>query len=131
MEHYLQAVAAVLLAVILALVLKKGSTGIGELLSLLVCGMVIILATEYMKPVMEFVHTVESISLVDSQMLKILLKVVGVSVTAEIAELICSDSGNAAMGKTLQFLASAVVVWLSIPLMTAFLELIKGVLSEI
>lgn len=131
MEHYLQAVAAVLLAVILALVLKKGSTGIGELLSLLVCGMVIILATEYMKPVMEFVHTVECISLVDSQMLKILLKVVGVSVTAEIAELICSDSGNAAMGKTLQFLASAVVVWLSIPLMTAFLELIKGVLSEI
>lgn len=131
MEQYFQAVAAVLLAVILVLCLKQSQTGIGQLLSLLVCGMVVISAVAYIKPVVDFVHTVQRMSMVDSGMLNILFKVVGVSITAEIAELICSDSGNSAMGKTVQLLASAVVVWLSIPLMSSLLELIEGVLSDL
>lgn len=131
MDHFLQVVAAVLLAVILVLCLKQNQTGIGQLLSLLVCGMVIISAAVYIKPVIEFVNSVQRMSMVDSGMLNILFKVVGVSVTAEIAELICSDSGNSAMGKTVQFMASAVVVWLSIPLMSSLLELIEGVLSDL
>lgn len=131
MDHFLQVVAAVLLAVIFVLCLKQSQTGIGQLLSLLVCGMVIISAAAYIKPVIEFVNSVQRMSMVDSGMLNILFKVVGVSVTAEIAELICSDSGNSAMGKTVQFMASAVVVWLSIPLMSSLLELIEGVLSDL
>ena len=131
MDHFLLVVAAVLLAVILVLCLKQSQTGIGQLLSLLVCGMVIISAAAYIKPVIEFVNSVQRMSMVDSGMLNILFKVVGVSVTAEIAELICSDSGNSAMGKTVQFMASAVVVWLSIPLMSSLLELIEGVLSDL
>lgn len=131
MDHFLLVVAAVLLAVILVLCLKQSQTGIGQLLSLLVCGMVIISAAAYIKPVVEFVNSVQRMSMVDSGMLNILFKVVGVSVTAEIAELICSDSGNSAMGKTVQFMASAVVVWLSIPLMSSLLELIEGVLSDL
>lgn len=131
MDQFLQVVAAVLLAVILVLCLKQSQTGIGQLLSLLVCGMVIISAAAYIKPVIEFVNSVQRMSMVDSGMLNILFKVVGVSVTAEIAELICSDSGNSAMGKTVQFMASAVVVWLSIPLMSSLLELIEGVLSDL
>lgn len=131
MDHFLQVVAAVLLAVILVLCLKQSQTGIGQLLSLLVCGMVIISSAAYIKPVIEFVNSVQRMSMVDSGMLNILFKVVGVSVTAEIAELICSDSGNSAMGKTVQFMASAVVVWLSIPLMSSLLELIEGVLSDL
>lgn len=131
MEQFLQVVAAVLLTVILVLCLKQSQTGIGQLLSILVCGMVIISAAAYIKPIVDFVRTVQQMSMVDSGMLNILFKVVGVSITAEIAELICSDSGNSAMGKTVQFLASAVVVWLSVPLMSSLLELIEGVLSDL
>jgi stage III sporulation protein AD len=131
MEQYFRAVAAVLITVILVLCLRKNQTGIGELLSLLVCGMVIVCAASYIKPVLNFVDTIQHMSMVDSQMLKTLFKVVGVSVTAEITELICSDSGNSALGKTLQFLASAVVICISIPLMESLLELIEGVLSEL
>jgi stage III sporulation protein AD len=93
--------------------------------------MVIVCAASYIKPVLNFVDTIQRMSMVDSQMLKTLFKVVGVSVTAEITELICSDSGNSALGKTLQFLASAVVICISIPLMESLLELIEGVLSEL
>ena len=69
--------------------------------------------------------------MMDNQLLKTVFKVVGICVIAEIVELICIDSGNSAMGKALQLLSSAVVVWLAIPLMTSFLELIEGVLKGI
>ena len=131
MEHFFQAAAAVLLAVILMLCLKKSQTGIGEMISIFVCGVLAILAISYLKPVIEFIQSIQRLNMMDNQLLKTVFKVVGICVIAEIVELICIDSGNSAMGKALQLLSSAVVVWLAIPLMTSFLELIEGVLKGI
>ena len=131
MEHFFQAAAAVLLAVILMLCLKKSQTGIGELISIFVCSVLAILAISYLKPLIEFIQSIQRLNMMDNQLLKTVFKVVGICVIAEIVELICIDSGNSAMGKALQLLSSAVVVWLAIPLMTSFLELIEGVLKGI
>lgn len=131
MEHFFQAAAAVLLAVILMLCLKKSQTGIGEMISIFVCSVLAILAISYLKPVIEFIQSIQRLNMMDNQLLKTAFKVVGICVIAEIVELICIDSGNSAMGKALQLLSSAVVVWLAIPLMTSFLELIEGVLKGI
>lgn len=131
MEHFFQAAAAVLLAVILMLCLKKSQTGIGEMISIFVCSVLAILAISYLKPVIEFIQSIQRLNMMDNQLLKTVFKVVGICVIAEIVELICIDSGNSAMGKALQLLSSAVVVWLAIPLMTSFLELIEGVLKGI
>ena len=131
MEHFFQAAAAVLLAVILMLCLKKSQTGIGEMISIFVCSVLAILAISYLKPVIEFIQSIQRLNMMDNQLLKTVFKVVGICVIAEIVELICIDSGNSAMGKAFQLLSSAVVVWLAIPLMTSFLELIEGVLKGI
>ena len=131
MEQYFQAVAAVLLTVILMLCLKKSQTGIGELLSIFMCGILAILAISYFEPIREFIQSIQRMDLMDHQLLKTVFKVVGICVVSEIAELICIDSGNSAMGKALQLVSSAVVIWLAIPIMTSFLELIEGVLKRI
>lgn len=121
----------VLLAVVFVLILKNSSKGIGELLSLLVCCMVMMAAVSYLEPVIAFVETVQDLSGLDGDMLKILLKVVGISVTVEIASLLCDDAGNSAMGKTLQILATAVILCLSLPMLTSLLRLIEGILKRI
>ena len=54
-----------------------------------------------------------------------------ISVTAEIAQLLCDDVGSKAMGKSLQYLATAVSVCLMIPMIQALLSLIEEVLSKI
>lgn len=131
MEYFFQAVAAVLLTALLIQVLRNHNKGIGELLSVLVCGMVILTAISYIKPVLDFARSLRNMGSLDSDMMKTVLKVVGVSVTAEIAELICNDSGNSAMGKALQFLATAVIICLSIPMLTSLLNLIEGILGEL
>lgn len=125
----MKAVAVALLAVVIVLILKSSEKGIAQLLSVLVCCIVICSALTYVEPVIEFIRSVRMLSGMDEQYLMILFKSVGISVTAEIASLLCDDSGNAAMGKTIQFLATAVILCLSLPLLTALLQLIGGIVD--
>ncbi len=131
MEQYFQIVAGVLLAVVLILSLQKQGQETALLLSVFVCCMVGCLAVGYLRPVLNFIRKLESVGSLDSEMLGTLLKVIGIALIAEISSLICSDSGNSAMGKALQFLASAVIVWLSLPMLTALLNLVEGILGNI
>lgn len=131
MAAFLQAAAMVLLAVILILTIGKKGSDMALLLSIAVCAMVGALAVRYLQPVMDFVQRLQSLGALNSDMLTILFKVVGIAFTAEIACLICNDAGNSALGKSLQLLASAVILYLSLPMLTALLELVEDILGSL
>ncbi len=131
MSQFFQAVAAVLLAVILILILQKHGKDTALLLALLVCCMLGALAVSFLQPVMDFFRKLQAVGVLEDTMLRTLLKVVGIAMTGEIAGLICSDSGNGALAKMLQFLSSAVILWLSLPLFTKLLELVEGILGNV
>lgn len=131
MTAFFQAAAAVLLAVILILSIRGQGKDMGLLLSIFVCCGLGCLAVAYLKPVVDFLRQLQSMGSLDNEMLTILLKVVGTALVGEIAALVCTDAGNAAMGKALQFLTVAVILWLSLPMLTALLELIKTILGNV
>ena len=131
MTAYWQGAAAVLLTVILVLALGRQGKEAGLLLTLAVCCMVCVLALSYLRPVVEFIHQLQSIGQPDSAMLEILLKAAGIGLIGEIASLICADAGNAALGKALQLLSAAVILWLAIPLLTQLIELLQQILGEV
>lgn len=131
MEGFLQALAAVLLAVILGLVLAKQSKDWAVLLTTGVSCMVLAVGAVYLQPVLDFVRELQTLSGLDPQMLTVVLKAVGIGLISEIAALICLDAGNAALGKGIQILASLTVLWLSLPLMRALLELVQKILGEL
>ena len=131
MEQFVQAAAGVLLTVILGLTLNKHGKETGLLLTILVCCMVGAIAIHYLEPVVDLMDQLQKSAELDSDMLVILLKVVGIGFISEIAGLVCSDAGNGALGKTLQMLASAVILWMAIPLFERLLELVTTILGEI
>lgn len=131
MNAFLQGAAAVLLTVILGLALGKQGKEAALLLTLAVCCMVCCLAVSYLRPVVDFIHQLQAVGQLNDEMLEILLKVVGIGLIGEIASLICSDAGNAALGKALQLLSAAVILWLSLPLLTQLLELVQNILRKI
>lgn len=131
MTSFFQAAAAVLLAVILIMSIRGQGKDIGLLLSVFICCSLGCLAVVYLKPVIDFLHQLQEMASLDREMLTILLKVVATALIAEIACLVCTDAGNAAMGKALQFLAVAVILWLSLPMLTALLQLIEKVLGNV
>ena len=131
MGTYFQIVAGALVAVILGLTLSKHGKDISVLLGIAVCCMVLAAAVNYLKPVMDLISKLESIGQLDNEWISVMLKAAGIGLIAELASLICADSGNNALGKTIQILACAAVLWLSVPLMTALIDLIQKILGEI
>lgn len=131
MTAYWQVLGIVLIAVIMGAALQKQGKDITLLLGIAACSMVLIVAMQYLSPVIALIQSLQSLCGMDSQILKILLKAVGVGLIAEIACLICNDSGNAAMGKGIQILATAAVLWLSIPLITELMEILQKIMGDL
>lgn len=131
MERFYQTTACVLVAVILILTLRKQGNEFALVLSILVCCMVGFLAAGFLEPVVRFMQRLQKIGALNQELLNILLKIVGICFTAEIAGLICEDSGNGALGKALQFLASAVILYLSLPLLSKLLDIVEGMLDNL
>lgn len=116
-----------MLTVILLQTLR--SSQIGILLGLTACVMVAGAAAAYLEPVTALLDALQETGTLDGDMIAILLKAVGIGLVTEIASMICTDSGNASLGKTFQLLGTAVILWLSIPLFTGLLELIQEILG--
>ena len=120
-----------LVAAILGLSLRQQGKDIALLLSIAVCCMVAIAGVAYLKPVVEFLQNMQDIIAVQASTFQTLLKAVGIGLISEIACLICADAGNAALGKTIQILTTGVLLWLSLPMMNALLELVQQILGEL
>ena len=131
MTGFFQAIAGVFIAVILGLALSKQGKDITLLMGLCACCMVFWVSASYLEPVLELVGRLRQLSGMDSGHLSIVIKAVGIGFVAEIAALLCGDSGNAALGKTVHILASVAVLWLSVPLFNSLLELLQKIVGEI
>lgn len=131
MDIFVKCAAGVLVAAVLIITLAKQGKDISILLVMAVCCMVLGAAVTFLQPVVDFIKQLQSIGQLDSEMITILLKAVGIGLLAEITCLICADSGNASLGKALQLLATATILWLSLPLLNELIELIDNILGAI
>jgi len=131
MGQFWKATAAVLLTVILALAVGKREKDISLLLSMGACCLVGVVALSYLKPVIELVEELGQLGEVAGGTLEILLKAVGIALVSEIAGMLCNDAGNGSLGKILQMLGSAAVLYLSIPIFRSLLTLIQEILGGI
>ena len=131
MDTFLKATGCVLASVIIYLVLAKQNMDFSLLLTVGVCIILAIVSVRYLEPVFDLVEQLRSIGSLDNQMLGILLKSVGIALISEIVVHICQDAGNATMGKSIQFLASGIILWLCVPMFSSLLDIIEELLVAI
>ena len=131
MELFLQSCGLVLLAVILMLSIGSGSKDISIAVSIGVCVLILTAAMAYIKPVLQFVDTLTQVGGLNRNLVQILMKAAGICIIGEFASLVCSDAGNSSMAKGIQFLATAVILWLSLPLFSMLLELLQKMMGEL
>lgn len=131
MDVFFQAAAAVLIASILGLTLAKQGKEFTMMLTIGVCCMVVLLCVSFLEPVLDLVCQLEALGNLNREMVRILFKVVGIGLVTEIAGMVCADSGNGSLGKALQMLGTAVILWLSIPVFQALLELVQEILGDL
>ena len=131
MGYFWKGTAAALVAVVLGLTLEKQGKDFSVVLSLAVCGMLASAAFVYLEPVLDFLWELEALANLREDMLDILLKAVGIGLVAELACVVCTDGGNASLGKQVQLLGSAAILYLSLPVFRSLLHLIQQVLGEV
>ena len=127
----MKAAAGALIAAMLGIILQRQGKEYALVLVLAVSVMGACLALTYIRPVISFLEQLSELGNLDSEILKILLKAVGVGLIGEIAGTICADSGNASLGKMLQLLGAAVILWLSLPILQQVMDLIGDVLEGV
>lgn len=130
-EIFVRCAAAGLVSVILILTLRGKNSEFALVVSLACCCMIALSAVNILKPVLDFLDRLRSLGNLDHQMVDILLKIVGIGFLGELSVTVCADSGNSAIGKMLQVLASAVIVYLALPLFSALLELVERIMGSI
>ena len=131
MSIYLKCAAVVLVTLILHLVLLKGGKDFSSVLTIAACCTVLVFIFSCLEPFVDFLTRLQNLAKLDSGMLSIIIKSVGLGILTEIISAFCSDAGNAALGKTLQVVTAFVILLLSIPLFEALIALVEEILVTI
>lgn len=131
MALFWKAAAAVLITSVLVLTLGKQQKDVSVVLSMAVCCMVIVAAVSYLEPVLDFLWEIESLASFQSDILSVLIKALGIGLVADVAGMVCNDAGNSSLGKTIQLLGNMVILYLSLPVFRAVLQLIQQILGEL
>lgn len=130
MELFFKCTGAVLLACVLSLVLRE-EKDLAAVLTATVCVMVFGLLCSFLEPVLDFLKELQALGDLNGQMLQILLKCAGVGIVTEVAAMVCQDCANASLGKCLQLLGTAVILWLSLPMFQMLLTLMEQILGDV
>lgn len=131
MDIFLKIIAGILITVILYQVLAKSAKDTAILLSLLVCCMIASVAVGFLTPVIEFLQRLQNIGNLDTDLVQIMVRSVGIALLSQIVTQICADAGNGALGKALQILSATIILWIALPLFTIFIDLIEEILTKV
>ena len=131
MDLFFKAAAGCFIALILYLVLAKQNKDISVALSICVCCMIFSAVAYYFGPIVELIRKLRDIGRLNSETLSIILRAAGIGMIAEIGSTICKDAGNDTLGKTLQLLASMVILWLAVPIFDNLILLIESIIASI
>lgn len=129
MALFWKAAAGILIALLLGLSMKRQDTSL--LLTLAVCTMAMGTALVYLEPVLDFLRELEAWSSFQSDILAILMKALGIGLTAELAAAVCDDAGNHSLCKAVQLLGNVTILYLSLPVFRMMLQLIHQILGEV
>lgn len=131
MELFWKALGAVLVSAVVNLCLERQSRDFSLLLTLAASSMVLLCSLKLLEPVISFLGRLEELGNLSSDLLLSLIKIFGMGMAGEIAASVCQDAGNASLGKGLQFLTNAAILYLSVPVFTALTELFLQILGEL
>lgn len=119
-----------LISAVLSLQIRGQEGVFSILLTLAATTLICVGIIELFHPVQQFLKQLEAIGNVRSDFLSILLRALGIGLTAEISSVVCSDAGNASLAKMIQLLANAAILAVSIPVFSALLDILKKLIAE-
>ena len=131
MALFFKVLTCALAGVVLLRLLDRQGSAAGIPFALLVCVLILMASVSYLQPVLELLRSLQKEANLNGELLTIILKAVGIGLIGEVAALICSDGGNAALARGVEIATAAVLMWLSLPMIKQLLELIQQITGNL
>ena len=129
MNDFWKATALILVATVLGLSIGKTEKDISAVLSMAACSIAACAAISLLEPVLDYLWEIQALCGVPEEIVGILVKAVGIALSAELSAAVCADVGNASLGKMIQLLGGATVLSLSLPLFQTLMTIIKEMIG--
>lgn len=115
-------------ALIIIIILKQYKPEFTVYVSLIAGTIILFMVMDKLSGVVSILTSLTEKTGVGSTFLKILLKITGIAILTEFAVSICKDSGETAIGSKIDLGGKIIIISISIPIITALLELIINIL---
>ena len=117
-----------LLALIIIIILKQYKPEFTVYVSIIAGAIILFMVIGKIQAIMNLLSNLTSKMGTGSQFLKILLKITGIAILTEFAVSICKDSGETAIASKIDLGGKIIIISISIPIITALLELVINIL---
>lgn len=119
---------AVICAVICVL-LRERAGPVSLLLTIAVCVGALLTVLQFAAPLLQLISKLRGLSGLSDSLTAPLLKVTGIGLLTQIAAGLCEDAGEKTLAKTVEVSGSVFAVYISLPLMSAVIDMLELVLG--
>ena len=117
-----------LVATIFIIMLKQYRPEYAIYVSLLAGAGIVMLVMDKLSGIINILSSLSNKANINSEFLGILLKITGIAFLIEFATSVCKDSGETAIANKIELGGKVIIMGMSIPIVTALLELIVKIL---
>ena len=121
--------ALIIIAVIIALGLKKSAPELSTLISLGICLFLITICLSRMQTILKAMDKLSQYIKIDSQYLVILLKLIGIAYLCEFAAGISKEAGYSAIASQIEMVGKLTMLVVSLPALLQVLETVLSLLT--
>lgn len=129
MTAALQIMSLSVLCAVLCVLLRERAGALSMLLTMAVCIGAMAVLFRFFDPVLELAGRLRRLSGLGDTVTAPLLKVTGMGLLTQVAGGLCEDAGEKALSKTVELCGSVFAVYVSLPLMSAVIDLLETVLG--
>ena len=116
-------------SLIIIIILKQYKPEFTIYVSLITGSTILFMVVSKLNGIIMLINNLSNKIGIENEFLKIVLKITGIAILTEFAVSICKDSGETAIANKIDFGGKVIIVSISIPIITALLELILQILT--
>ena len=117
-----------LLALIIIVILKQYKPEFAIYVSMIAGVLILVLAIQKLTGIINLLQDISNKANVNTQFIKILIKITGIAILTEFAVSICKDTGENAIASKVDIGGKVIIISMSIPIISALLETVLKIL---
>ena len=122
-------IAAALICCALSLLLRKQAPELTLALCAVVCALCFLTVLPFFSPVLAFVRRLEEITGLSQAVFAPLFKTAAIGLLSQLAGTLCRDSGQQALGQTIEICSGFLCIYLALPLLEMVLSLLQTMIG--